>query len=155
MDAFLFSCAEVIVLLHEFKYYVNEYLRSAVTHLENKLGRSIRTLRDVVAFNTRNPPPENYNQNILIASDATDGLGNSTYRTRRSENIKFSRDYLNSILNGNKLDVMVAPCQSEDAVLFISFGAIAGYPYITVINIICISAFVHHYSDINFWQLEI
>jgi len=122
------------MLLHEFKYYVNKYLRSDVVHNENKIGRSILTLTDVIQFNTQNPPPEKYNQNILIESDATDGLANSTYRTRRRQNIEFSRQYLTSVLDGNQLDVMAVPCQSEYAVLFISFGAIAGYPYVTVSN---------------------
>lgn len=121
-----------IILSHQFKHYVNEYLLNEVTHLENQLNRSINSLADVIKFNEMNPPTEGYNQDILIIAEETDGLLNETYSAALHECRRDSVRYLNSIFDLNGVDALATPCYSSDTPLLYSYGAISGYPSITV-----------------------
>lgn len=121
-----------MIFVHEFKYGVNNYLRNDVKHSETELNRNINTLADIIRFNEMYPPIEGYNQNTLIAAEATDGLRNKTYLAARHENRRDAARYLDSIFDENGVDALATPCYSNNTPLLYSYGAAAGYPSITV-----------------------
>lgn len=121
-----------VILRHEFKYYLNNYLRNDVHHLEIELNRNISSLADIIRFNELNPPTEGYNQNTLIAAEATNGLRNKTYISALHEYQRDSTRYLDSIFNENAVDALATPCYSSGTPLLYSYGAATGYPSITV-----------------------
>jgi hypothetical protein len=121
----------LIVFTHEFKYSLNRYLQHDVLHFESLLGRKITSLADIIKFNDDFPQPEDYGQDLLIASEETDGIKNSTYLTARDNNKEGARALIDQIINTYGLDAIGAPCDG-DSDTFYSVGAIAGYPSITV-----------------------
>lgn len=123
-----------VILRHEFKYYLNDYLRNDVHHLETELNRTISSLADIIRFNELNPPAEGYNQNTLIAAEETNGLRNKTYVVALHEYRRDTTRYLDSIFNQNAVDALATPCQSSNTPLLFSYGAATGYPSITVIT---------------------
>jgi len=130
--------AEYDVLLYEFKDGVNKYLATA--------GAGVKTLTDVIRFNTANKPKAMpfFQQEILEASDKLEGLSSSKYQAALRKSHEGARAALDGVLRENKLDGIVAitnaPARCIDLINgdggggpgFSSPAAMAGYPHITV-----------------------
>ncbi|UOQ71751.1 amidase [Hymenobacter cellulosilyticus] len=130
--------AEYDVLLYEFKDGVNKYLSTA--------GASVKTVADVMRFNTQNKAKAMpfFQQEILEAAEKTDGLGSTKYQAALKKSHGGARQALDSVLRDNRLDAIVAvtngpaPCldlingDSWKGPGFSSPAAMAGYPHITV-----------------------
>lgn len=121
-----------MILSHEFKYSLNNYLRDEVRYWNTERNRSIYTLADIIAFNEMNPPIEGYNQNILIGAEATNGLRNKTYLSALHVYQRDTTNYLDSIFNENAVDALATPCSASGTSVLYSYGAAAGYPSLSV-----------------------
>ncbi|XP_058213140.1 probable amidase At4g34880 [Rhododendron vialii] len=113
---------EAVALLAEFKLTINDYLEELITS-------PVRSLADVIAFNTNNPDLEKaneYGQENLIAAERTNGVGEEEREAiRMMENL--SQNGFEKLMKENELDVMVTPGWGASTVL-----AIGGYPAISV-----------------------
>lgn len=134
------------VLKHDFKHGINEYLKKEVTLASTMPTPSC--LKDIIRFNEENPTKEGYNQELLVESEATDGLENSTYIEARDSNRAAARELLDSALVKLKLDAVIFPSEprlnklegkcvldekfSNSPVFGWSLAAIAGYPSLNV-----------------------
>ncbi|MFD2785533.1 amidase [Hymenobacter rubripertinctus] len=130
--------AEYDVLLYEFKEGVNKYLASA--------GAGVKTLADVIAFNTQNKARAMpfFQQEILEASEKLGDLTTPAYQKALKKSRDGARAALNGVLVKNRLDAVVAitnsPARCIDLINgdsgggpgFSSPAAMAGYPHITV-----------------------
>ena len=137
--------AEYQVLLYEFKEDLNQYLatRSGVTRGG---GDSLRTLRDLVAFNEAHAAEEMpyFQQEILVQAEAKGGLEEPDYREALAKIRRLSRDEgIDKALREQQLDAILAPTGGPawptDLVTGDHFiggssspAAMAGYPSITV-----------------------
>ncbi|UPL47868.1 amidase [Hymenobacter sublimis] len=130
--------AEYDVLLYEFKDGVNKYLATA--------GANVKTLTDVIRFNTENKAKAMpfFQQEILEASDKLEGLASPKYQAALRKSHQGARAAIDNVLRENKLDGLVAitnaPARCIDLINgdsgggpgFSSPAAMAGYPHITV-----------------------
>ncbi|UYZ63561.1 amidase [Hymenobacter weizhouensis] len=130
--------AEYDVLLYEFKDGVNKYLATA--------GAPVKTLADVIAFNSRNKAKVMpfFQQEILEASQKLEGLDSPKYQAARRKSHDGARAALDKVLRTGRLDGLVAvtsgPATGIDLINgdswkgpgFSSPAAMAGYPHITV-----------------------
>jgi len=111
------------VMLYEFKRDLNRYLGG--------LGEasSIRSLRDLIRFNETRPREMlRFGQVLLLAAQATSGLGTATYRLSRAEDIRLSRaEGVDQVMARERLDALVFPGWTGAAI-----GAKAGYPSVIV-----------------------
>lgn len=129
---------EYNVLLYEFKDGVNKYLATA--------GAGVKTLTDVIRFNTENKTKAMpfFQQEILESSDKLEGLSSPKYQAALRKSQQGARAALDAALRSNKLDGIVAvtnaPARCIDLINgdggggpgFSSPAAMAGYPHITV-----------------------
>lgn len=130
---FLYSIStENIILLHEFKHSINNYLMNDVVYSNKERNRTIYSLADIIRFNEKHPPAEDYDQEVLILSETTDGLRNKTYISSLHEYQRGSVRYLDSIFDETSVDALATPCASYTTPLLYSYGAAAGYPSISV-----------------------
>ncbi|GAB2792625.1 amidase [Hymenobacter luteus] len=130
--------AEYDVLLYEFKDGVNKYLATA--------GAGVKTLTDVIRFNTDNKAKAMpfFQQEILETSNKLEGLQSPKYQSALRKSHQGARTALDTVLRENKLDGLVAitnaPARCIDLINgdsgggpgFSSPAAMAGYPHITV-----------------------
>ncbi|HEX8507840.1 MAG TPA: amidase family protein, partial [Hymenobacter sp.] len=130
--------AEFDVLLYEFKEGVNKYLATA--------GASVRTLADVIAYNSAHAAEAMpiFEQEILIQAEKTDGLGSAKYRAAVQKTVSESRKIIDATLRDNQLTAIIGvttgPAWCIDwvngdystGVDFSSPAAMAGYPHLTV-----------------------
>jgi amidase len=111
------------VMLYEFKRDLNRYLGG--------LGEAspIRSLRDLIRFNETRPREMlRFGQVLLLAAQATTGLGTATYRLSRAEDIRISRtEGVDQVMARERLDALVFPGWTGAAI-----GAKAGYPSVIV-----------------------
>ncbi len=133
-----FSEAEFEVLLYEFKADLNAYLESR--------GGSVRSLKDLMAFNSRHAREEMpyFGQEILEDSDKKGPLTENAYIEALARSRRLTREEgIDAILAKHKLDAIVAPTNGpaclidwingdQDTGGCSSPAAIAGYPHITV-----------------------
>ncbi|XP_051146342.1 probable amidase At4g34880 [Andrographis paniculata] len=116
------ECGETTALLAEFKLTLNTYLK--------ELTKSpVRSLSDIISFNQNHPHlerSEEFGQEILIAADATNGMGEEE-QVALEKMKKLSRDGFEKMMRDNKLDAMVTLGADASTVL-----AISGFPAITV-----------------------
>ena len=133
------------VLLYEFKEDLNQYLatRSGVTRGG---GDSLRTLRDLIAFNEAHAAEEMpyFRQEIMVQSEAKGGLNEPDYREALAKIRRLSRDEgIDKALRDQQIDAILAPTGGPawptDLVTGDHFlggssspAAMAGYPNITV-----------------------
>ncbi|KAJ1378548.1 Amidase signature domain [Sesbania bispinosa] len=113
---------ETTALLAEYKIAINAYLKD----LEFS---PVRSLEDVISFNKRNANLEmivEYGQDIFLASQATDGIGEKE-KEALANLTRLSRDGFEKLINDNKLDALVTPGSVVAPVL-----AIGGFPGINV-----------------------
>ncbi|MCA8831067.1 amidase [Hymenobacter pini] len=130
--------AEYDVLLYEFKDGVNNYLATA--------GAGVKTLTDVIRFNTENKAKAMpfFQQEILESSDKLEGLSSPKYQAALRKSHEGAKAALDGVLRQQKLDGIVAitnaPARCIDLINgdggggpgFSSPAAMAGYPHITV-----------------------
>ena len=129
---------EFQVLLYEFKDGVDHYLAGA--------GTAVKTLADVIAFNTQHAAQAMpfFQQETLEAAQKTDGLTSAKYRTALARSQGGARKILDKVLQDNKLDAIVgittgpAGCidlvngDYSSGIDFSSPAAMSGYPHLTV-----------------------
>lgn len=130
--------AEFEVLLHEFKAGLDDYLRES--------DAPVASLEALIAWNDANAAAAMpfFGQDLLVLAQAKPGLDDKAYREARDTARRLARDEgLLAVLNGQKLDALVAPTTGPawptDHVLgdhFVSAGygmaAVAGTPSLTV-----------------------
>ncbi|XP_057788607.1 probable amidase At4g34880 [Salvia miltiorrhiza] len=115
-------CGEALALLAEFKLNLNNYLTELT-------ASPVRSLSDIIIFNQNHPLQERtaeLGQDILVAADATDGVGEGERRAIEMME-KLSRDGLEKLMVENELDAMVTLGSDASPVM-----AIGGFPAITV-----------------------
>ncbi|KAL2477079.1 Amidase family protein [Forsythia ovata] len=115
-------CGESSALLAEFKLCMNDYLKELTTS-------PVRSLADIIAFNTNNPDLERieeFSQEIFLAADLTNGIGEEE-REAVEMMEKLSRDGFEKLMLENELDAIVTLGSDYSSVF-----AIGGYPAITV-----------------------
>ncbi len=128
-----YDADEFTVLLYDFKHDVDAYLAG--------LGPEapVRSLADVIAFNTANPGP--FNQDLL--EQAQGPLMDAAYTGALARSRRLARAQIDSLLTTHRLDALVAPTGSPawtiDAVNGDHFlgasstpAAVSGYPSVTV-----------------------
>ncbi|CAN0878863.1 Probable amidase At4g34880 [Linum grandiflorum] len=107
---------EAIALLAEFKMALNGYL-------EELVASPVRTLADVVAFNTKN---DEFGQDIFLAAEGTNGIG-SLEKAALANLEQLTRDGFEKLMLDNYLDALVTPGPAISPIL-----AIGGFPGINV-----------------------
>jgi amidase len=122
-DPFAFFDAEFTVLLHEFKEDIATYL-SGLSHT------SMRTLADLIAFNTAHCEAEMkyFGQELFEISEGTAGTSSAEYLEARALCLELARDGIDTLMADLNLDAIVAPIYSFGS----SAPAAAGYPIISV-----------------------
>ncbi|MGH7617257.1 MAG: amidase, partial [Gemmatimonadaceae bacterium] len=132
---------ELEVLLYEFKTDLNAYL--------GRTSRSVgvKSLADVIAFNTKNAARElrYFGQEIMEQAQAKGPLTEKKYLDALAKNHQLmGRQGIDATIAKHKLDAIVAPTQAPAALIdlvdgdpgglasFTSPAAVAGYPHITV-----------------------
>jgi amidase len=138
-DADKYGATELTVLLYEFKADLNAYLASLVSS-------PVRTLAEVIAFNTANAATELqfFDQSIMEAAEATTGLSTQEYLDALANDITTSRAGLDAAFAKDDLDAIVYPTTGPawetflgkgdifDTIGFTSAPAVSGYPHVTV-----------------------
>ena len=124
------SCSTV--LLYGFKHDLNAYLAATPR-------APVRSLAQIIAFNTAHDPPPKYGQALAIGAEALDTAADSQdtarYRADRAEDLLRSRRALDGVFNGP--DGIAGTADDVDAVLHVGNGyanvpAKAGYPSVAV-----------------------
>jgi amidase len=123
-DIFAYGGDEFTVLLQEFKVQITDYL-STLSHT------SMRSLSDLMAFNTAHCAQEMpyYGQEIWEWSNATTGgLSDPAYLAARANCLSQSRDNGIDAVLAQGIDAIVAPSYT----LATQPAAVAGYPNIAI-----------------------
>ena len=113
-----------IVFVYELKHDLNLYLRDWAS------GIDIRSLADIVAFNTANADRAlRFGQDIFLAAEATRGdLSESEYVSARQMDLRASRELgLDAYMDRYRLDAVLFPGAAGAAI-----AAKAGYPSVQV-----------------------
>ncbi|MEO7984316.1 MAG: amidase [Bacteroidota bacterium] len=130
--------AEFEVMKYEFKSGLNKYLSVA--------GASIKTLKDVIAFNKTNEDKAmpSFKQETLEASEEKAGLDSKEYIQALEKSHGGSKKIIDTVLQENKLDALcgltMGPACSIDTIYGDRWGdvfltgpaAMSGYPHITI-----------------------
>ena len=133
------DACEMVVLQYEFKADLNAYLAG-------RPGAGVRTLADVIAFNTRERAREMpfFGQDLFEAAEKKGPLTSDEYRTHLENCQRWAgREGIDAAMEKDRLDALVAPTLSPawptdhvngDHVLGSSTtaAAVAGYPHVTV-----------------------
>jgi amidase len=133
--------SEFDLLLYEFKADLNAYLS------QTKSNVGVRSLADVMAFNTKNASSElrYFGQEIMEQAEKKGPLSEKTYLSALAKNRLAMRDKgIDATIKKHKLDALLAPTQGPAALIdlvngdpggggsFTAPAAVAGYPHITV-----------------------
>ncbi|MEP6496219.1 MAG: amidase [bacterium] len=133
--------SELDLLFYEFKTDLNAYLSQL------KPNVTVRSLADVIAFNTKNASRELrfFGQEIMEQSQKKGPLTEKKYRGELAKNRLLMRDKgIDATMTKFKLDALVAPTQGPAGLIdlvngdgggggsFTAPAAVAGYPHITV-----------------------
>ena len=130
---------EFEVLLYEFKDGLNTYLRSVSTG-------SVRSLRDLIAFNEKNREREMpiFGQEILVMAEKKSDLQEKAYLDALSASQKSAKQNgIDAAISKHRLDAIVCPTTGPAWLIDPVAGdhdtgdcttpaAVAGYPHITV-----------------------
>lgn len=132
---------EFQVLLTEFKAGLDRYLQSSPAPIK------VRSLADVIAFNTANAAKEMplFGQDIFEQAQATKGIGDPGYRKARATSFRYAGpEGIDALLKQHRVVALVGPTMPPswkiDAVNGDqisgggagSLAAVAGYPHLTV-----------------------
>jgi amidase len=115
------SLTELGLIPNEFKYSLNDYL---ATEARPKTG--VKTLTDIVLYNNQHPDKVKYGQKLLIASDASPGVGAIAGPTAIPVRTQ-AQEAIDSALQHDDLDALVDLGPNNANV-----GAAAGYPTVIV-----------------------
>jgi amidase len=133
--------SEFDLLLYEFKADLNAYLSRLAS------GPSVRSLADVIAFNTKNAGDElrYFGQEIMEQAEKKGPLTEKKYRDTLARNRRLmGAQGIDATITKYKLDALVAPTQGPAGLIdlvngdpggggsFTSPAAVAGYPHVTV-----------------------
>ena len=118
----LVGLTEVAEIPNEFKSGLNGYLAQEA----GPLGSGVRTLSDVIAYNSRFPDRVKFGQDLLQASDATPGVFAATAPAAAATRAS-SRAVIDGALRADDLAAVVAPGPA-----YANVGAAAGYPTVMV-----------------------
>ncbi len=132
--------SEFEVLLYEFKADIAAYLA------EFAPGSPLKTLADIVAYNTQNRDRvmPHFGQELMVRAAAKGGLDSQEYLDALAKGRKLAREEgIDKALGEHQLDALVAPSGSPAWLTdfirgdfsgsgFTSAAAVAGYPHITV-----------------------
>ncbi|MEA3199415.1 MAG: amidase [Thermoplasmata archaeon] len=113
--------SELGVIPNEFKQGINDYLAH-----EAGPGLPVKTLADIIAYNSQHPDQVKYGQDLLQASDATPGDPTLSMATGLAAQ-KAAQQYDDGLFAKDSLDVIVGPSLS-----YYQTGAEAGYPTVIV-----------------------
>jgi amidase len=119
-DPFQWFDDEFTALLYEFKGDIAAYLAGLQK-------TSMRTLDDLIAFNIAHCPAEMryFNQDVFELSNSTSGdLTDAEYVTARTQSVLLTRTGIDSAMQRDNLDAILAPSWSYST----SVSAVAGYP---------------------------
>ena len=132
---------EFTVLMYEFKADLNAYLGQLKPNVK------VRSLADVIAFNTKNAERElrYFGQEIMEGSQKKGPLTDKKYVDALAKNHRaMGQQGIDATMTKYKLDALVAPTQGPAALIdlvngdpngggsFTSPAAVAGYPHVTV-----------------------
>jgi amidase len=120
-DADTISLLEIGLIPNEFKFGINRYLAE-----EAGPGLPVSDLTGIVLFNQQHPNEVQYGQDLLIASDATPGVGPLADAVALPV-IAANRAVADNMFARNNVDAVIglnAP--------YTGLGAAAGYPTVTV-----------------------
>jgi len=137
-DALASSEDELTVLLTEFKVGIEAYLADS--------ERAVRSLEDLVAFNTAHAETElaHFGQEIFERALQTNGLADPAYQRARETCLRLGRsEGIDAVLSRHELDALVAPAYPPAWKIDLVNGdprlgsctqtaAVAGYPAVTV-----------------------
>jgi amidase len=129
---------ELTVLLYELKSDLNRYLSTA--------GAQVKTLSDVIAFNTAHRAEEMpyFGQELFITADAKGPLTDKVYLDALRNSQRLARsEGIDAVMTTHSLDAIVAPTGGPPWVVDLANGdhftggsstpaAVAGYPSICV-----------------------
>jgi amidase len=133
--------SELDLLYYEFKADLNAYLSQL------KPNVAVRSLADVIAFNTKNPSRELrfFGQEIMETAQKKGPLTDKQYLSNLAKNRRLMRDKgIDTTITKHRLDAIVAPTQGPASLIdlvngdaggggsFTAPAAVAGYPHITV-----------------------
>lgn len=133
--------SEFDLLLYEFKADLNAYLGQL------KANVAVRSLADVIAFNTKNASRElrYFGQEIMEQAQKKGPLTEKKYLAELAKNRLLMRDKgIDTTITKHRLDAIVAPTQGPAALIdlvngdgggggsFTAPAAVAGYPHVTV-----------------------
>jgi amidase len=131
--------ASLTVMEYEFKTDLNRYLERS--------GAPVRSLADVIAFNTRNAARvmPYFGQELMEASEARGPLTEPEYLEALESSKRITRETLRAAFDGLGLDALVAPTNGPAPAIDLASGdgggiaigssslaAISGFPSITV-----------------------
>jgi amidase len=117
------SFLEIVAIPNEFKLSLNRYLAE-----QSGDAVPVETLSDIIAYNDRHPDKVKYGQTLLIASDAQTGSElDPAYVVARDGGIAYASAWIDTVMDANGLDAIVAPDWSN-----ISSTAASGYPNVIV-----------------------
>jgi amidase len=131
--------SEMVVLLHEFKAGLNQYL-------DRRGDPLVHTLGDLIRFNETHAAEEMpfFRQELLVQAQAKGPLTDSAYLEALRENHSLSRERgINLVMDAQRLDALFMPTRSPAWTIDLVNGdravggsqrptALAGYPAITV-----------------------
>jgi amidase len=138
--------AELTVLLYEFKAGLNSYLSTRVPDGRHPGAPWVRTLADVIAFNTAHADDELslFGQDLLLRAENCGPLTDPTYLTALATSRRLSREQgIDAVMDEFALDALVAPTGGPVWTIdpiggdhehgsSSSPAAMAGYPLISV-----------------------
>jgi len=136
-----FDESEYTVLLYEFKADLNKHLARWAP------GGSMKTLKDLIAFNERRKDEElrYFGQEIFVEAQAKGPLTEQEYlRALDKDRLLARLQGIDAVMGEHRLDALVAPTGSPPSLIdlvngdpsgggsFSSPAAVAGYPHVTV-----------------------
>ena len=117
------SLIELAAIFNEFKFSLNNYLAS-----ETVPDLRVKTLGEIIEYNSQHPDKVKYGQSLLQISDAQTGSPfDPVYLASKNAAIVASRTWIDTVLAQYEVDAIVAPDGGNTGVT-----AAAGYPNITV-----------------------
>lgn len=133
--------AEFLVLLTELKAGMGEYLQALPAN-----GVSVRTLADLIAFNTANADKELalFGQSVFLQAEASKGVNDPAYRKALATSRRLAgAQTLDRLVKLHRLDALIAPTTGPAWQIDVINGdtytggnstlaAVSGYPHLTV-----------------------
>lgn len=115
------SLLEIGLIPNEFKYGINDYLAKQAGP-----GLPVKDLTEIILFNQEHPDKVKYGQDLLIASDATPGVG-PLADVSAVPAVAASRKVADDMFERDDLDALIGPNAP-----YTGLGAAAGYPTVVV-----------------------